>query len=150
MIYEYIVFKYDHTRFRYCNLGPNDFQIGVGFISFVRQGLFASQFFIDILFSLDPILAYEVSSFTNSCLISSPLSFIYVLCFFHLSHAKIPDLSLSSYPLFRPVKIFSFLDTLAITILSGIIPVSLLFKFAFSFAFFSRPLFSIAAASLFI
>ena len=97
-----------------------------------------------------PILDYEVSSFTNSGLNSSPLSFIYVLCFSHLSHAEIPDLSLSSYPLFRPVKIFSFLDTLAITILSGIIPVSLLFKFAFSFAFFSRPLFSIAAASLFI
>ena len=150
MISEYIFFKYDHTCFRYCNLAPNDFQIGVGVIMFVRQGLFAFQFFIDILFSLDP--NSRLQSVITHQHVSQFFTPLFYLCFMLLpfiSHAKILGLTLSSYPLFQPVKTFSFLNTSTVTILSGIIPVSLLLKFSFSFALFPRPLFSIAAASLF-
>ena len=77
---------------------------------------------------------------------------LFYLCFMLLplvSHAKILDLTVSSYPLFQPVKTFLFLDTLTVTILSGTIPISFLLKFTLSFALFPLPLFPIAAASLF-
>ena len=134
IISEYIFFKYNHTRFRYCNLAHNDFQIGVGVITFVRQVLFAFQFFIEILFSLDP--NSRLWSVITHQLLSQFFTPLFYLCFMLLpfvSHAKILDLTLCSYPLFQPVKTFSFLDNSTVTILSGIIPVSFLLKFAFSF-----------------
>ena len=66
-------------------------------------------------FLWNPILDYEVSSFTNSCLNSSPLFFIYVLCFSHLSLMPCQDTRsdsffLSTLPTSKDLFIFKHFD----------------------------------------